>query len=674
MLIPFDPTARAAVRRFKANRAALTASAQSSLAAIDQGQVPLPNLLADSTAPDVVVNLQTIAGTFYAGDARQLAHSQVEHFVGLNQSFLPGVVKHVPEDEIAYERSRALDDAFGEPLMAVPRAYTVSPSYAPVLTVFGIGLGWHIDELVHRFEVLHLILGETEPALFHASLYAIDWTNIVRRFGGPGRRLTLSVDGDAAAVTRAFQAALDVPSRALAVGSRFFRHYQSPAMDRVAEAISPLVPFLGFGWGYFKDERRQVLHTRANIRGPYQWLRRRWPPLAEADAVVVGGGPSLELTLPLLKRMRENVVVFSGGSAIRPLIRAGIEPDFHVELETSPTTTDILGELGAGDLFARVALLASNGMVPSALTVFKRTHLFVRDNSLSSGLLGDSAETIPGCYPVVGNAAVGIAAALGFRRITLFGVDFGYRDPRRHHAAGTIYMDDASGHARQDLKELGLGHVEMWDYSDTRHRLVSTRGDELRADDLLRVSHLMMESFLANTPGLRLRQCGEGARISGANNIVPEELDPSAYRVDRGAMLEAVARRFESAPVDEPEYVRRMAALADDFDHLARRLTRLFRRPSPSIAVYVRLLSEAWEILKAVRAPALEYLLTGIFTSYFKATIERSFMTSTEADRKRFIGLAQTHFIALLRDVAAALEPMRAAPPTAQASPRHIAS
>jgi hypothetical protein len=369
-------------------------------------------------------------------------------------------------------------------------------------------------------------------------------------------------------------------------------------------------------------------------------------------------------------------VLFSIGSALRVLARSGIAPDFHVELETAPSTRDLLNEIADAELLGRLTLLASSGIAPGVARLFGNSRLFVRENSLSSMLLGKDANAVPGCFPVVGNAALGIATSLGFRRVTLFGIDFGYRDPERHHAAGTVYISEESGRAR-NLADVGLGHLDILNlnYADTRHRLVSIAGDELLAEDVLRTSHAMMENFLPGFPDLRLRQCGTGARIRGAENLLPEHFDCSAYRGDPAAILAEIDSRFEQPPLTFGEYARRMAALAGGFEQLMRPLQRLFERDCANTSAYAALVSEAWELVLDARGEgsALPGLVTGIFTSYFKATIERSFMTASEAELRRFLALAQRHFVALLADISSALEPFRSAVDPTLAS-RHIAS
>jgi hypothetical protein len=529
-----------------------------------------------------------------------------------------------------------------------------------MLTVFGLGLGWHLDALLDSLDVLHLVVYEPSPDLFHASLFAIDWDAIVKRFRGAGRSLTVVVEPDPEAAVSKIFASLQSPFPALVVGSRYFRLYDSPVINAVIDTVTKHLPLLGYGWGYFKDERRQVLQTWQNLNERRRWIAREWPRLADADAMVVGGGPSLDRTLPLLKSIRERVVIFSGGSAIQALSAAGIEPDFHVELETAPITAEILGRLPDPTLLQRIPVLVSSGMSPVTLALFRTAYFFCRDSSVSSDLMKSEVKAVPGCYPVVGNAAVGVATALGFRRITLLGVDFGYRDPKRHHAAGTVYIDERTGEERADLAEIYL-NTPLRDYGDVRAKLVSTLGDELLVDETLLMSHTGLDIFIGSVPDLTLIQCGEGARLGRAINITPAEFDASRYRAQRSAVMTELASRIEEVSLSQESYGKRMTALADAVRRLAGRIKQLFADPCTSPTDFARrsglVLSSMQQAAQST--PGVSGLLFGAFTSYFKATIERSFMTESEEDQRRFLLVAQQQFVSLLDDFCAAVEVLR---------------
>lgn len=661
MFVRVDPATPPLMRRYRRNRAALIEVAASAVAALPEQIPDSVTLLASPSEPQTVINVLRDGQPFYPADARASGNAQVGAYLQNNQAFIPGYSDYRPEDEIPYPFVRSLDDRMGKQFMQAPVPYGVPARYAAMLTVFGIGLGWHLPTLLAEQDVLHLILYEADAKLFQASLFSIDWEAVARRFRGTGRSLTIIIEPDPALGAAAIFAALQASAPALLVGSRYFRLYQSPEMDQAAGLIANHLPLLGYGWGHFKDECRQVVQTRQNLEKSYPWIRRRGAPLEEAHAVIVGAGPSLDKTMPLLRQIRERVVVFSAGTAIRPLVLAGIVPDFHVEVETAPSTADVLATLADQGIFDRVALLVANGMAPAALSLFSDTRVFGRDSSVSTDLLARDLDAVPGCYPVVGNAATGLAYALGFRRVTLLGVDFGYVDPDRHHATGTIYIDEKTGKALENLSHVGITGAPVVHFRDIRKRLVSTGGGELLAEASFHMSHASMETFLRRFPDLALIQCGDGARLAGATNWTPAQFDPEVYSGQRSTVLEPLARRFEERPVSAEEYAKRMERLADAADAICRRLRRLFSDPAPTPIDYARRISEGHQLIlrSGEETPGLVGLVFGLFASYCKATVERSFMATDPQEQTRFLVTAQKVLVEMLESLPSATVGLR---------------
>mgnify|MGYP001770221615 CR=1 FL=1 len=82
---------------------------------------------------------------------------------------------------------------------------------------------------------------------------------------------------------------------------------------------------------YSKDWQRNItsnLYYAFNDI-PFKDLKRFY----DLPVVVASGGPSLTKQLPLLKKVRENVVLISSGSTINTLLKNEIEPDFVVSID-----------------------------------------------------------------------------------------------------------------------------------------------------------------------------------------------------------------------------------------------------------------------------------------------------------------------------------------------------
>ncbi len=141
------------------------------------------------------------------------------------------------------------------------------------------------------------------------------------------------------------------------------------------------------------------------------------------------------------RRFATRVVLFSAGTALRPLLRNGIVPDFHCELENVPATVDALKEASKyGDL-SQITLMASATVDPRIPPMFRETIYFFRDSVSSTQILGEKHLPIAGATPTCVNMALSMAAFLGFTDMALFGADCGIRPGSDDHAKDTVYRD-----------------------------------------------------------------------------------------------------------------------------------------------------------------------------------------------------------------------------------------
>ena len=86
------------------------------------------------------------------------------------------------------------------------------------------------------------------------------------------------------------------------------------------------------------DSFRRNLRKNRPYINRYGGLQRIIGELAGKDVVVIGAGPSLEKSLPVLKKYqhRREVVFLAVDMALRPLLRNGITPKYVISCETIP--------------------------------------------------------------------------------------------------------------------------------------------------------------------------------------------------------------------------------------------------------------------------------------------------------------------------------------------------
>ncbi len=293
-----------------------------------------------------------------------------------------------------------------------------------------------------------LMIAITDHDALAASMAEIDWTVPFRHMQGAGGSVIFITETDVGGIMdQTWQICrLENPMRmdnftALVTGPDAVRSaFQAELPNMVGLSMRML--------GFFHDGTVMLWNTYTNLRSGkgHRFARGALARQGvEQPAVcVVGSGPSLNADLPVIQAHRDNVVVVSAASALRPLLDHGIIPDFHVELENVYIATKF-DELAADHDVSDLTLVAAASVEARALDHVKRAVLFSRTELTSYPLFAQSADetlSVPG--PTAGNTALCFALESGFTDIYLFGLDLGTTDPAQHHAAGSFYESETA--------------------------------------------------------------------------------------------------------------------------------------------------------------------------------------------------------------------------------------
>jgi len=148
--------------------------------------------------PDGEVSIQKNGAPIYAGDARSYALDQVASFDRAPVAFRteynftdkmpvpPASGKSQFQDKFLL----AIQDAFGVDRAGLP--FVFDHKHILYIQVYGVGAGYHIEELIRRYDITYMALHETEFELFYCSLFTADWCAILEYFD-PANGRTLSI-------------------------------------------------------------------------------------------------------------------------------------------------------------------------------------------------------------------------------------------------------------------------------------------------------------------------------------------------------------------------------------------------------------------------------------------------------------------------------------------------
>jgi hypothetical protein len=510
-------------------------------------------LIFDPSDPAVPINLRIGYGLLYPGDARQFAKEHVAFHLQHIQPFVMPVLLFFDDDTIPFRHAIALDEETGQSVIRKPILERYRGSrFCPTLFIFGLGLSYSIDLILAELDVCNIILVETNADLISAFLASCDLEALVDLTRSRGGQLHFAFHPDPLTVLRlVFDRASMLPDAHINYFQPFISH-RLPGMDLVIDHFGKNAPHILSGvFGYFHDECRQILQTYKNLGTVSGLLCNQHPVIENATAIVVGSGPSLDKTIDAIKSLAGRTFIIACGTAMLPLLKVGIVPDAYIELETSPINLDYMALIHQFTLSQDTLFFGASGIPQEVANKWTHNYLFLRDRSTSTVFFPNDCRPIRQSWPLVGNAGLSIAVALGFRQIILAGLDCGKRRGERHHSVLSAYYDGSEEKILENNPDTSLDYTsEEARKSATdreemaRYELPSVLGDSVWADSNLRFSHQYLEFCIRETPGIKVWQVSEGAAIKFAENVPPDQFDPRSIAANPHGIREIILSRI----------------------------------------------------------------------------------------------------------------------------------
>lgn len=443
------------------------------------------------------------------------------------------------------------------------------------LFVFGIGLGLHLQRLVETTLAEVVVIAEPIVEFFTHSLSTTDWREIIATAERRNIRIEFILGGSPEDISERVENIVWHRGNTFLDGSYFYCHYVSWAIEKIYELLKQRLKYVYNSSGFFEDEVEMMRNCYRNLADWSCCLVETRAHLEQPCPVfILGAGPSIERDMPVIRRLRDKVVVVSCGTALGVLLKNGIRPDIHCEIERGALVYDILCKTHAEYGFEGITLLASTTVDPRIGDLFDKRWFYFRPGLSPTRLFNDGGGRLHGCDPLVCNAAFSAIATLGFTNIFLFGIDLGWKDSSRHHHRDSVYFKhgnekyDSLYQQREDRSVPGNfgGNVRtFWAFDLGRHMLATA----LRSYNVKPVN------------------CSGGARIEGATPKASAAIRLDGQFPSRQATLASVERQLRYAEpggllqeVDWPVMLAGFERIDSDLDALideARRADRGYR-------------------------------------------------------------------------------------------------
>ncbi len=514
--------------------------------------VEFPRLVAEEDGGDINIDLGHTR--LYDGGAAAYAAGQVARFLAK-----PGRLSINPpaldSDWVKGEKPfyETLIGRFGP----LPEPENGDPgTMSGALISFGVGLGLHIPLLLKSISVRDLFLAEQFPEFVALSLRVTDWAGVIETLEAKGGRLHLYLETSPIVLAARVFEGLRRHCALTLDGSYGIRHYASPVLDDAHRQFAEMLPTLGSSHGFVEDECLMLRNAAAVME---QQGVKIAPPRDMAPqplpAIVVGSGPSLDKSIEHIRRLRDRVLLISGGTALSALLGHGLKPDLHCEVENVADIETIIA--GVADRFdiADIPLLCPLTVDPRVPSHFQHVAAFFREGLTPTLLFGGEIGPWNHAGPTVTNLALRAAVWAGAREVYLFGVDMGASDTEKHHSDASFYAWAGAG--RDEAYWRSGANMDRFDIA-----VPGNFRETVFTNKTFLFNKAFFSTFAAAHPAIVVSNCSDGARIDGTVPCPPADLDFGPAGEEPNALI---GRIFGSLPGLESALpaAERQAVLSD---------------------------------------------------------------------------------------------------------------
>ncbi len=494
-----------------------------------------------------------------------------------------------------------------------------SESDGGLLIVFGAGLGDHIAMILAKYRHFNLTIIEESAEILYHTMHRFSLAKWRETMMARGGKLQIWMDSDTEQCAYRIYNDLAVDSYGYADGSRIFFHYDNLYFNEIYKKLNEILPNAFANNGFVDDEKTMLKHYYENLKIPHYKMARQNPAqLLEIPIFVIANGPSLDKSAEFIKKFQDKALIISCGTALESVLKLGIMPDFHAELEN----TEEIKVIHSREIIQKhkntICLLASLSVVPEVPKQFMNAILYFRD-SLSPSVLLSPENIIDMTSPNCANLATRMAVALGAQEVYLFGVDFGKRHDSAEHSKSSIYEDFDTAVAQNytNLNRFANSTDMMANFGG----LVQVHGLFMQAKFYISVA---MQNAASQC---KFYNCSDGVLFEPAIATIPEILDFNHHH-DKFAikqkLIDSQALLSDIVPNFRQEYQNLMQEFSKFIPQLQNIINNLTADTQP-IEFYHQIKQLLSRFQSTPAQKALSHCVNGsvLFTSFIYAATHR---------------------------------------------------
>lgn len=484
------------------------------------------------------------------------------------------------------------------------------PEHYPSFMLFGVGLGYQLNLINSEYSFDYYFLCEPDLNLFLNSLYVFNWSEFLIQKEQSNSFVFLQVGVS-------YHQFIDEMVRlSQSHGPHYFasvfifQHYPSQDINCIIKTFFENSYKIHSGFGFYNDAITGLAHFYHSAKSGVRYLKstdshfqRVYTPV-----FIVGNGPSLDDSINYIKQNADKALIFAAGTALQTLIKYGIRPDFHVLVERTKATYDVLIDTVELEYLKSTSLLTVELMYPKVLRLYGWSAIGLKGPEMASDFANylsyycgfPRIQALKFSGPVVSNTALSYALHMGFKEIFMFGVDNGsYSD--KTHSENSIY-------------EAKKSRFKTYKVQSANNLLEGNFGEVVNSTNLLAVSNLSMELLLKSfkSKNVSVYKVGRGAKVSNAIPTRLSDLLP-LKDIDKNKIVLSIKENFFPA---YPEQDILAYFNFDSFDIVADELISMFDSIFSSRKEFCQKINEANILLSSV-ATSPHCYVSKVFTGTF---------------------------------------------------------
>ena len=563
------------------------------------------------------INIDSNGEMVYPQNVDAAIDNQVDKFLAKPTSISKKACIHRQEigTELHYKLLREIEK-FSPRHENTFQEYSLNPNLntLPFLIITGIGSGKHIERLLEKTDIKHLIIIDKDFTFLKLSMHITNWEKIISSFDHPSYTLDFFITDDPCdlAYYTINEIALISPYKAYYIP--YYTHYNSPFFDEVKKHFLDKFQLLFQGLGFIDDELNSLRKTLKNLDHNIPVYMGTNDIPKNSTLFIVASGPSLDNDIEYIKKHKDDVVIFSCGTALRILEKNGITPDFHFEIEREEEIHDVLQQYTSKHIRDKVALVGLNVLYDKVFTEdFKESYLYFRVADAGSSILPNTIPRLQNCNPTVTNGAISFASEFSWNKIYLFGADMGFKDKDKHHSK------DAFQYTPNE-KDINW-HTQSGN-DITNHLEANFGGEKIYCTSVFFWTKQNIENLLIEKD-ITLYNCSDGVKIE--RTIPFHAKDIVIEKIKKKKAIKAIKKNFKDLKTDEPTFRENYKVQVDIFYRMIDNIkAEISKKEIKSFADIFLILDNSFDIFRQMNGSKDKRIMG---TSLLRGTIANAYST-----------------------------------------------